>query len=54
LLLATVAVSMIVFPTVARPFYMPAMAPMGIYEITLGFWLLLKGAKIPSSSASVA
>ena len=51
LLLATAAVSIIVFPTVARPFYLPAMAPMGIYEITLGFWLLIKGANIQSSSA---
>lgn len=52
LLLATAAVSIIVFPAVARPFYMAAMAPMGIFEITLGFWLLLKGAKIESSSAN--
>ena len=51
LLLTTAAVSIIVFPIVARPFYLPAMAPMGIYEITLGFWLLIKGAKIQSSSA---
>ena len=54
LLLATAAVSIIVFPAVARPFYLPAMAPMGIYEITLGFWLLIKGANLQSNSASSA
>ena len=52
LLLTTAAVSIIVFPAVVSPFYFPSMAPMGIYEITLGFWLLLKGANIRSSSAS--
>jgi len=52
LLLAMAAASVVVFPDAARPFYMPALAPMGVYEIALGFWLLLKGAKIESVSAS--
>lgn len=48
LLLAMAAAFVVVFPAAARPFYTPAMAPMGVYEIGLGFWLLLKGAKIES------
>jgi uncharacterized protein DUF4386 len=53
LLLTTSAVSFIVFPAMGR-FGIAAMAPMGIYEVTLGFWLLLKGANIRSISASAA
>lgn len=53
LLLATYAMSVVVSPTVGD-YWFVAMAPMGVYEITLGFWLLLKGAAINSSSASAA
>lgn len=42
LLLATYAVSVIVFPSVGT-YWLVAMVPMFIYEVTLGFWLLLKG-----------
>ena len=54
LLLATYALSIIVFPGAAELLQFAAMFPMGIYEVTLGFWLLLRGAKIKSSSASAA
>jgi len=44
----------IVFPGAVETLMYVSFAPIGIYEITLGFWLLLKGAKIQGSSASVA
>jgi hypothetical protein len=50
LLLATSAVAFVVFPAVG-PFRLGAMVPMFIYEVTLGLWLLLKGANISTSSA---
>jgi Domain of unknown function (DUF4386) len=45
LLLASYALSIIVFPK-AGALQVAPMLPMGIYEVTLGFWLLLRGAKI--------
>jgi hypothetical protein len=45
-LFATYNVSIIVFPGVVETLLYVSFAPMGIYEIVLGFWLLLKGAKI--------
>ena len=53
LLLATYALSIIVFPK-ARALQVAPMLPMGIYEVTLGFWLLLRGAKIKPSSTRAA
>jgi len=53
LLLATYALSAIVFP-VPGALQLAPMLPMGIYEVTLDFWLLLRGAKITSSSTSAA
>ncbi|NIT67682.1 MAG: DUF4386 family protein [Gemmatimonadetes bacterium] len=53
LLLATYAMSVVVSPAVGK-YWVVAMAPMGVYEITLGFWLLLRGAAITSSSVSAA
>lgn len=47
LLLTTTAVSVIVFPAVG-PFRLGAMVPMFLYEVTLGCWLLFRGAKIRS------
>lgn len=44
LLLATYAMAVIVTPA-ARSFWIYTMPPMGLYEVTLGFWLLLGGAK---------
>lgn len=53
LLLATYALSVIVYPKTGAMQLVP-MLPMGIYEVSLGFWLLLKGAKIRSGFASAA
>jgi hypothetical protein len=44
LLIAAYALSTIVFPK-AGALQVAPMLPMGIYEVTLGFWLLLRGAK---------
>jgi Domain of unknown function (DUF4386) len=52
LLLAAFALLIIVYPTAARMLYVP-MAPMGIYEIGLGFWLLLRGIKPMTNSVGV-
>ena len=48
LLLAGYALAIIVFPK-AGVLQVAPMLPMGIYEVTLGFWLLLRGAKIKPS-----
>ena len=53
LLLAAYALSVIVYPRTGALQLVP-MLPMGIYEVSLGFWLLLKGAKIRSGFASAA
>lgn len=53
LLLTTSAALLVVFPAVG-PFQLLMMIPMFIYEVTLGFWLLLSGAKVSSMSASAA
>jgi hypothetical protein len=45
LLIAAYALSTIVFPKAGALQVVP-MLPMGIYEVALGLWLLLKGAKI--------
>ncbi len=39
----------IVFPE-ARAYQLPAMAPMFVYEIALGAWLLLRGVRSPSAA----
>lgn len=44
LLLAAFALSIIVFPK-AGALQMIPMLPMGLYEVALGFWLLLRGAR---------
>ena len=51
LLLATYPISVIVFPAVA-PYWLFMMVPMFFYEVPLGVWLLVKGAKVNSSAAS--
>ena len=45
LLLAIYALAIIVFPQAGSLMFIP-MLPMGIYEVTLGFWLLLRPARI--------
>jgi hypothetical protein len=53
LLLAAYALTIIVFPNAGALQLVP-MLPMGIYEITLGFWLLLRGARIKTGRANAA
>jgi hypothetical protein len=52
LLLLASALAVIVLPEIVGPYRLAAMAPMGIYEVTLGFWLLLRGASVTSRSAA--
>ena len=52
LLIATYNLLIVVFPGAVEKLMYVSLAPMGIYEISLGFWLLLKGAKIPTRVAS--
>ena len=49
LLLAAYSVAIIVFPKVGALQIVP-MLPMGIYEVSLGLWLLLRGAAIKAPS----
>jgi hypothetical protein len=44
-LLSAYAFTVIVFPRAAALQIVP-MLPMGIYEVGLGFWLLLKGVRL--------
>jgi hypothetical protein len=53
LLLATHAVLTILFPSAAQKLQLVSYIPMGIYEVTLGFWLLIKGARLQSSSTTL-
>ncbi len=52
LLFTTYHFVIIVFPGAVETLMYVSFAPMGIYEIALGLWLLIKGANIRSSSAS--
>ncbi len=51
LLLALVSLAILIFPRVYAALGMSYMLPMGLYEVGLGLWLLIKGLK-PSSGAS--
>jgi hypothetical protein len=53
LLLAVYALSIILYPKAADLQLIP-MLPMGIYEIGLGLWLLLKGANLRAQPAVAA
>ena len=53
LLIGAYALATIVFPKAGALQVLP-MLPMGIYEVTLGFWLLLRGAKIQPRAAHSA
>ena len=48
LLLAIGTLAIIVFPRLGA-IGMAYMMPMGLYEVGLGFWLLIKGIKVPSA-----
>jgi hypothetical protein len=49
LLMAIMSLVTMVFPVVWERVGMAYMMPMGLYEIGLGFWLLIKGIKVPST-----
>jgi len=49
LVLAAVTLAIIVFPSLAR-MGLTYMIPMGIYEVGLGLWLLIKGIREPLGS----
>jgi hypothetical protein len=51
LLLSAYALSIIVFPKAGAVQLVP-MLPMGIYEVSLGLWLLLRGARIESGATT--
>jgi len=53
-LLVICALLMIVFPSAVQVLQVVSFAPMGIYEITIGAWLWLRGADIKSRLVSVA
>ncbi len=53
LLLMTCALAIIVFPGFAT-IAISGFVPIFIYEVTLGLWLVLKGASIQSSPAHAA
>lgn len=48
LLLAIASLTIMVFPGLVAVIGMAYMAPMGIYEIGLGLWLLVRGIQAPS------
>lgn len=45
LLLAVVTLAILVFPRLSAVLGLAYMAPMGIFEFTLGFWLLIRGLR---------
>jgi hypothetical protein len=45
LLLAACNFAFIIFPGFAKVVGPGYMAPMGVFEVTMGFWLLLKGLR---------
>jgi hypothetical protein len=52
LLLVVSSLAVIVLPKIVAPYQLAVTAPMGLFEITLGFWLLLRGANVKSRSAA--
>ena len=48
LLLAIGTLAIMVFPSLAAVVTLVYMAPMAVYEVTLGFWLLVKGIRAPT------
>lgn len=47
LVLAGVTLAIMVFPTLGQVLGLTYMAPMGIYEVGLGIWLLVRGIRTP-------
>ena len=50
LLLATYSFGVVLFPA-TRDFFYAAMVPMFLYEVGLGFWLLVKGVNVQRGAA---
>lgn len=50
LVLAVVTLAIMVFPGLAAALKLAHMAPMGVFEFTLGFWLLIRGLRTPAAS----
>ena len=48
LLLSLVTLTILVFPPLGSVLKLTYMAPMGIYEVGLGIWLLVKGLRAPT------
>lgn len=45
LLLAAGSFAIIIFPDLAKILSLAYMMPLGVFEVTMGFWLLLKGLR---------
>jgi Domain of unknown function (DUF4386) len=45
-LLASGSFAFIIFPELTKIIYPGYMAPIGVFEVTMGFWLLIKGLRI--------
>jgi hypothetical protein len=54
LVLALVTLAILVFPRLGDVMGLAYMAPMGIYEVGLGLWLLVKGIQAPAVADSTA
>ena len=50
LLLTACALLIVVFPGAVSALQLVSFAPMGLYEVGLGAWLLVRGARLPSTS----
>jgi hypothetical protein len=50
LVLSGFSLAIIVFPSLWTVLGMTYMAPMGIYEVGIGLWLLIKGIRLPTVS----
>ena len=50
LLLSTYSFGVVLFPA-TRDFFYAAMVPMFLYEVGLGFWLLVKGVNVQRGAA---
>jgi len=54
LVLSLVTLAILVFPGLGKVMGLAYMAPMGIYEVGLGLWLLVKGLRTPSTSTRLS
>jgi Domain of unknown function (DUF4386) len=54
LLLAAGSFAIIIFPNLGKILSLAYMMPLGVFEVTMGFWLLLKGLRPSGTSGAVA